>query len=568
VVRWQSATPSFPITINATAIAGMAPTFKVNNGSCLQSSSPQVQILSEGASQLQTCSSSCPSADATPVVFGVGADGKVLYAPELEGALTGAGTTTLVVKSVVFPPPGDDDARSMGQFRLVVAPKFWPLMTSYPGYGIVNGLHRLVSPRLLDNGTVIGRSSRITDGSAQDQGGVPVGTAETIVADTSFDFIPAGFSGPAGTPEVHTEIRSLKMTAAGGVAVRAGTFAPDQPISPGEIQAVIGATGLFPANSFFNVYVEVDLPILGTLYNSEPLVVENQNIECFPPTVVYLHRHTGPVIVRFKADDTNPAHRWVAGEPFGWLELAGHGENVDGFPAPAGGRAASPLASSSAEDSLDAALAREPEMADTATLVVDVHDAVTFAPTGSFVLPQYRDSHNLGIDHAAALGHAAGACPALVESGGDSISADSLANVPDWVIEPGLRRTLSNRMLDLMDELLAQANHSGGCPGTLDTKPELPKKFALLGIQPNPTSGISTIRYAVPSSSRVNISVYDVSGRHVRTLVDATLPAGTHLAIWDGHQDRTSGRQATSGTYFIRFSAAGHSETRRVVIVR
>ena len=90
----------------------------------------------------------------------------------------------------------------------------------------------------------------------------------------------------------------------------------------------------------------------------------------------------------------------------------------------------------------------------------------------------------------------------------------------------------------------------------------------MLGVRPNPTSGSSTIRYALPSAALVNISVYDVSGRHVRTLVDAALPAGTYQAIWDGHQDRAGGRMATSGTYFIRFSAAGHSETRRVVIVR
>jgi len=566
VVRWQSTTPLFPITIDATAIAGLAPTFKINTGSCLSASSPQVQALSEGANQLQTCSSSCPSADASPVVFGVDANGKVVYAPELEGALTGAGTTTLVVKSVVFPPPGDDETRSMGQFRLVVEPKFWTLMAGYPGYGIVNGLHRLISPRLIDNATRIGRSSRITDGGAQDQGGVPVGTAETIVADTTFDFIPPGFTGPVGTPEVHTEIRSLNMTAFGGVAVRAGTFAPDQPISAGEIQAVIGATGLFPANSFFDVYVEVDLPILGTLYNSEPLVVENSDIDCFPPTVVYLHRHTGPVIVRFKADDTQFPKRWLAGEPFGWLVLAGHGVNLDGFPAPAGGRTASPRATSSAEDSLDAALAAEPEMADAATLVVDVHDAVTHAPALSFAHPQYRDSLNLGIDQAAALGQAGQPCAALIETERLYVRVDSLSNFQDWVTAPDLRRVLVNRLDDLRDEYRAQATQSGGC--NLDVSTELPKKFALLGIQPNPTSGSSTIRYALASASRVSIAVYDVSGRHVRTLVDADLKAGTYQAIWDGHQDRASGKMANSGTYFIKYSAAGHSETRRVVIVR
>ena len=565
-VRWQSNTPTFPININATAIAG-ASTFQVNGGPCLPVGSPQLFMLPEGAHELQLCGATCPSAAASPILFEVDAIGHVNYLASTEGALTGAGTSTLVVHSVTFPPPGDDVAGSMGAFRLVVEPKFWTMMEGYPGYGIINGLHRLVSPTLTDFATVIGRSSLITQGSAQDLGGVPVGIAGIIVADSMFRTEPPGFDGPAGTPEVHTEIHDLNLTN-GIVSVRAGLHAPSRPNSVGEIQAVPGATGLFPANSFFNVYVEVDAPLLGTLYNSEPLMVENSNISCFPPTVVYIHRHTGPVLMRFKADDTQLPKRWLADEAFGWLVLAGHLENLDGF-SPANGRTPSRLTLAGPEADLFAALNAEPEMADAVTLVVDVHDAVTFAPTNQFAQPQFRDSLNLGIDHAAGLGLAGNPCAGLFEAARLYQRVDSLPAQPDWVTAAALRRVIADRISGLMAQLLAQANQSGGCPpGTLDAKPGLPKEFALLGVRPNPTSGSSTTRYALPSAARVNISVYDVSGRHVRTLVDATLPAGTYQAIWDGHQDRAGGRMATSGTYFIRFSAAGHTESRRVVIVR
>jgi hypothetical protein len=226
------------------------------------------------------------------------------------------------------------------------------------------------------------------------------------------------------------------------------------------------------------------------------------------------------------------------------------------------------MATAGAEDALNAALSKEPEMADKKTLVVDVHDAVTHAPNNAYVQPQFRDSLNLGTDHAAVQAETGNPCTALFEATRLYQRVDSLTFVPDWVNAPGLRRVIANRLLDLMAQYLAQANQSGGCPGTLDAEPGIPKQFALLGIQPNPTSGSSTIRYALPTASRVNISVYDVSGRHVRTLVDANLPAGTHQAVWDGHQDRTGGRMAKSGTYFIRYSVAGHSESRRVVIVR
>jgi hypothetical protein len=117
--------------------------------------------------------------------------------------------------------------------------------------------------------------------------------------------------------------------------------------------------------------------------------------------------------------------------------------------------------------------------------------------------------------------------------------------------------------------LLAQANQSGGCTGTTDAPPAaLPSRLALLGITPNPSFGASTIRYAVPKRERVNLSVFDLGGRMVRTLVDAELAAGTYQAVWDGHQDRAGGRVASSGAYFLRLTAGGIIQTQRMIIVR
>ena len=101
----------------------------------------------------------------------------------------------------------------------------------------------------------------------------------------------------------------------------------------------------FPARSFFNIYVEVNLPaITGTrsagmgifptspsfplgamvLYNDcdSPLVIQNLNISSNPPSVVYIHGSTPAVAMRFKY--TNPGY-WTAGQVAGMLTLAGHG---------------------------------------------------------------------------------------------------------------------------------------------------------------------------------------------------------------------------------------------------
>src|SRR5207245_3069332 len=115
------------------------------------------------------CSGGCPIFPAMP--FSVDDGGIVSYAPSLEGPFSGAGTNTLVVHSFTFLPAGDDISPSLGLFRVVVEPAFWNLMNGYPGYAVVNGLHRLISPTLYDQQTKIGRSSPHRHGDLTDGGG-------------------------------------------------------------------------------------------------------------------------------------------------------------------------------------------------------------------------------------------------------------------------------------------------------------------------------------------------------------------------------------------------------------
>jgi hypothetical protein len=209
------------------------------------------------------------------------------------------------------------------------------LLAGYPGYDSAAGT--LTSPTLFDPTTLIGRSDPHLHGSAPDTGGTAVGSANIMVADSDFAVLPAGFQGPAGTREVHTRIADFDIAALSGlVMVRAGDSAPGRPHSLGEVESLSGASGNptldFPAQSFFDVFVEVDLPPLsgfpgGTLFNTAPLLVINDNLLGFPPHVVYIHGQTAAVPVYFLADD--PGNAWLAGDLFGWLSLAGHGMNYN-----------------------------------------------------------------------------------------------------------------------------------------------------------------------------------------------------------------------------------------------
>ena len=109
----------------------------------------------------------------------------------------------------------------------------------YPNYNATT--HILLSPVLYDPATVIGLSGVILAGSVGDINGVPVGTSRHNVGQSQLVLQPAGLE-PVGTREVHSMVYSLNMTG-GGAAVRSGIQAPNQPISPGEIESLLRPLG-------------------------------------------------------------------------------------------------------------------------------------------------------------------------------------------------------------------------------------------------------------------------------------------------------------------------------------
>jgi flagellar hook assembly protein FlgD len=65
----------------------------------------------------------------------------------------------------------------------------------------------------------------------------------------------------------------------------------------------------------------------------------------------------------------------------------------------------------------------------------------------------------------------------------------------------------------------------------------------------------------------VNIRIYDISGRLVRTLKDAEREtAGQHAVVWAGDDER--GQRVASGTYVYRMNAGPFQEARRLTLVK
>ena len=247
-----------------------------------------------------------------------------------------AGLSTATAVRAQFPGRGDDVTPSLGQFNVVVDPHYEDALRNLPAYAPYlsnrGGHLNFTSPILFDPTTTIGRSDPLSSGSAADTAGVLAGNLTSrLLRDDQFPVRPSFAEGPDGTREVHTFIESIHLTGS-GFEVRAGSQAPLRPLSAGEVESLSGNSGDptqdFPANSFFDVFVQVEVPGLGgfpkvELVNVEPLLVESESITTFPPKVLYIHGNSSAVPLYFYSDiPILGVHR---GDLFGQLTLAGHG---------------------------------------------------------------------------------------------------------------------------------------------------------------------------------------------------------------------------------------------------
>ncbi|MFH2052662.1 MAG: FlgD immunoglobulin-like domain containing protein [bacterium] len=83
---------------------------------------------------------------------------------------------------------------------------------------------------------------------------------------------------------------------------------------------------------------------------------------------------------------------------------------------------------------------------------------------------------------------------------------------------------------------------------------------------PNPFNPRSVISWNIPSAGFVRLTVLDLRGRRVRTLLAENRAAGPIEVVWDGHLD--SGRPAASGLYHLRMEWNGQTASRKLTLVR
>lgn len=106
------------------------------------------------------------------------------------------------------------------------------------------------------------------------------------------------------------------------------------------------------------------------------------------------------------------------------------------------------------------------------------------------------------------------------------------------------------------------AGWDGGTVGVVES----PSPAMTLNLSPNPFTEATAISYSLPRSCRIQLAVYDVQGRLVRTLVDGNVTAGSHTVSWNGKD--SDNNTVSAGSYFCQLRSLEAVLTDQMVLLK
>lgn len=94
----------------------------------------------------------------------------------------------------------------------------------------------------------------------------------------------------------------------------------------------------------------------------------------------------------------------------------------------------------------------------------------------------------------------------------------------------------------------------------------LPTSYSLDQNYPNPFNPTTQVPFALPVAGHVELTVFNVLGQKVTTLVNGEYPAGNHVVEWDGHD--ADGQQVSSGVYFYRIASNNFTDAKKMMLLK
>ena len=97
--------------------------------------------------------------------------------------------------------------------------------------------------------------------------------------------------------------------------------------------------------------------------------------------------------------------------------------------------------------------------------------------------------------------------------------------------------------------------------GSLSESISLPATFSLDRAYPNPFNPVTTLRFALPIEAEVSLTVYNLQGREVISLINGNMDAGYHSVLWNADS-------YSSGVYFVKMIAGEYISTQKLMLIK
>jgi histidinol-phosphate aminotransferase len=123
---------------------------------------------------------------------------------------------------------------------------------------------------------------------------------------------------------------------------------------------------------------------------------------------------------------------------------------------------------------------------------------------------------------------------------------------------------ISTGTLDEMNGFINALGEIVGLSGLYDAI--VPKSFALNTIYPNPFNSHCQIEITTVGTEKTNLTIYDINGRKIKTVMNKTIPAGNHRIRWDGRD--IAGKTISSGVYIFNLIQGEMATSRRATLIK
>jgi hypothetical protein len=103
-------------------------------------------------------------------------------------------------------------------------------------------------------------------------------------------------------------------------------------------------------------------------------------------------------------------------------------------------------------------------------------------------------------------------------------------------------------------------------PAEPETSPTPQTNGLSAQVSPNPFNPSTVLTFTIAREGRVRVTIFDIQGRLVTTLLDGTRAAGEQRVIWDGSNSHN--QTVSSGVYFVRIQAPEGEATRKLTVMK